>query len=86
MALLGFLSANHQMAYGAGDVGLNVVTLVLQLGAHAIYFATRKILKINLSGISGKIAGLDVEDIADNFFRKLVVAVGSAYIYSAQRG
>ena len=74
------------MAYGAGDVGLNVVTLVLQLGAHAMYFATRKILKINLSGISGKIAGLDGEDIADNFFRKLVVAVGSAYIYSAQRG
>ena len=74
------------MTYGTGYVGLYVVALVFQFGAHAMYLAARKVLKINLSRIGRKITGLDVEDIADYLFRKLVVAVGSANIYSAQRG
>ena len=39
-----FLFANNQMAYGAGNVGLNVVALVFQLGAHAIYLAAGKFI------------------------------------------
>ena len=61
------------MAYGTGNVGLNIVTLVFQLGAHAMYLATGKILNVYLSFISGKVAGLDGEDIADNLSRELGV-------------
>ena len=72
------------MAYGTGHVGLYVVALVFQLGAHAMYLATWKVLKINLTGIGRKIAGFDGVDIAYDLFGEFIVVVCTCHYYTTQ--